>query len=61
MGGAGSLLHIRLVLAGCEGNHVVGRIRFHTCQYSRNHYAHDMSQVVAGALLQGEHKTVAGY
>ena len=37
----------------CEGNHVVERIRLHTCQYSRNHQADDISRAVAGDATAG--------
>jgi len=48
------ILGLRLILTGCEHNHVVECTRFHRYAFSQNHYAHDISRVVArGAVAWG--------
>ena len=48
------ILGLRLVLVGCGHNHVVERTRFHRYAFGQNHYAHDISRVVArGAVVGG--------
>jgi len=40
-------------MAGHEGNHVVERIYFHSCEYSWNHDRHNISRHVAGGGAAG--------
>jgi len=47
------ILGLRLILAGCGHNHVVERTRFHRYAFSQNHYAHDISRVVARGAVAG--------
>ena len=48
------ILGLRLILVGCEHNHIVERTRFHRYAFSQNHHAHDTSRVVAGdAVVAG--------
>ena len=49
----GQVLRIGLALAGCEGNHVVECIWFHSCEYSRYYHARDISRIVAGHCCGG--------
>ena len=52
----GWLLGTALNMAGHEGNNVVERIYFHSCEYSWNHHRHNISRDVAGGAageLQG--------
>ena len=44
----GCVLGIEVALAGCEGSHLVERIWFHSCEYSQNSHAHNISRDVAG-------------
>jgi len=47
------LLGTALNMAGHEGNHVVERIYFHSCEYSWNHRRHNISRDVAGGAAAG--------
>jgi len=56
------LLGTALNMAGHEGNHVVERIYFHSCEYSWNHHRHNISRDVArgaGGCRDGQ-KLMAG-
>jgi len=46
-------LDTALNMAGHEGNHVVERIYFHSCEYSWNHHRHNISRDVAGGAAAG--------
>ena len=39
----GGVLGIGVILAGCEGSHVVERTCFHRYAFYWNHYAHEIS------------------
>jgi len=47
------LLSTALNMAGHEGNHVVERIYFHSCEYSWNHHRHNISRDVARGTATG--------
>lgn len=47
------ILSHRLILVGCEHNHVVERTLFHRYAFSRKHNAHEISRVVAGNAVAG--------
>ena len=40
-------------MAGCEGNHVVERICFHSCGYNWNHHSYNILRDVAGIAAGG--------